>query len=410
LIKRKSYLNKIKPFMNKRIIKVLTGIRRCGKSTILEQLVEELKNEGVNEENIILINFELERYFNIRNVDQLSDYIDNLAKDNNERKYLFLDEIQDVENWERLINSYLAEDKFDIYITGSNAKLLSSELATYLSGRYVEIKIYPFSFSEFLKYKQFKYKKTNKINYQKNNKIKDLFYEYLIFGAMPSTLEFKNKEKIQLLRDIYNSIILKDVVKRNEIRDVDLLDRIIRFTMMNVGQLFSAKSIVKYLKKDRVNISTRTIYNYLSYIEDAGLINKVKREDLIGKKILNYIEKFYVVDLGFRQLLFGNNERDIGQSLENIVYNELLGRGYDITIGKFKDKEVDFVCKKHNKMIYIQVSYILADENTIKREFEPLMKIKDNYQKYVISMDEFNMSRDGIQHINIIDFLTGDLI
>jgi predicted AAA+ superfamily ATPase len=388
--------------MNKHIIKVLTGVRRCGKSTILEQLVEELKRNGVNEENIILINFELEKYFNIRNMEQLSDYINKLVKNNNERKYLFFDEIQEVENWERLINSYLADEKFDIYITGSNAKLLSGELATYLSGRYVEIKIYPFSFSEFLKYKHFKH--------SKNNNIKDLFYEYLRFGAMPSTLEFNDNEKIQLFRDMYNSIILKDVVKRNEIRDVDLLDRIIRFIMANIGQLFSANSIVKYLKKEKVNISTKTIYNYLSYIEDAGLINKVKREDLVGKKILNYIEKFYVVDLGFRQLLYGKNEKDVGQSLENIVYNELIRRGYSITIGKFKDKEVDFVCKKSNQTIYIQVSYIFTDENTIKREFGTLMKIKNNYPKYMISMDEFDMSREGIQHINMIDFLTGELI
>jgi len=388
--------------MNKHVIKVLTGVRRCGKSTILEQLADELKKNGVKEKNIILINFELEKYFNIKNSEQLSDYIKKLVKNNNERKYLLLDEIQEVENWERLINSYFTSDKFDIYITGSNAKLLSGELVTYLSGRYVEIKIYPFSFREFLKYKHFKH--------GKNNKIKDLFYEYLKFGAMPSTLEFNENEKIQLYRDIYNSIILKDVVKRHEIRDVDLLDRIIRFIMANIGQLFSANSIVKYLKKEKVNISTKTIYNYLSYIEDAGLINKVKREDLLGKKILNYIEKFYVIDLGFRQLLFGNNERDIGQSLENIVYNELIRRGYNITVGKFKDKEVDFVCKKSGKIIYIQVSYILADENTIKREFEPLIQIKNNYPKYVISMDEFDLSREGIEHINMIDFLTGELL
>ena len=263
--------------MDKRVIKVLTGVRRCGKSTILVQLVEELKRNGVNEKNIILINFELEKYFNVRNMDQLSDYINKLVKNGNERKYLFFDEIQEVEGWEKLINSYLADDKFDIYITGSNAKLLSGELVTYLSGRYVEIKIYPFSFLEFLKYNHFKH--------GKNNKIKDLFYEYLIFGAMPSTLEFNDNEKIQLFRDIYNSIILKDVVKRKEIRDVDLLDRIIRFIMVNIGQLFSANSIVKYLKKEKVNISTKTIYNYLSHIEDAGLINKVKREDLVGRTL-----------------------------------------------------------------------------------------------------------------------------
>ncbi|KZX10596.1 ATP-binding protein [Methanobrevibacter filiformis] len=229
------------------------------------------------------------------------------------------------------------------------------------------------------------------------------------YGAMPSTLGFNDNEKIKIFRDLYNSIILKDVVQRNEIRDIDLLDRIVRFTMANIGQLFSAKNIVNYLKKDKVSISTKTIYNYLSYLEDACLINKVRREDLIGKKLLNYIEKFYVVDLGFRQIIYGKNTEDIGQTLENIVYNELIRKGYDITIGKLYEKEVDFVCKKNNKTIYIQVTYILADDNTIKREFEPLGKINDNYPKYVFSMDDFDRSRQGIKHVNIVDFLTGEM-
>jgi predicted AAA+ superfamily ATPase len=387
--------------MNKKIIKVLTGVRRCGKSTILEQIVKELKKDGVKEENIILINFELEEYFNIKNIEQLSNQINKLTKDNNETKYLLLDEIQNIKNWEKLINSYLAKNKFDIYITGSNAKLLSGELATYLSGRYIEIKIYPFSFSEFLKYKYSKH--YNKL--PKKHDVKNLFQEYLEFGAMPSTLDFNDNEKIRVFHDLYNSIILKDVVQRNEIRDIDLLDRIVRYILANIGQLFSANSIVKYLKKDKVAISTKTVYNYLTYLEDACLINKVRREDLIGKKLLNYIEKFYVVDLGFRQVLYGNNKADIGQSLENIVYNELIRRDYHVTVGKFNDKEVDFVCKKFNQTIYIQVSYILSNENTIKREFDPLIKIKDNYPKYVLSMDEFDMSHNGIRHINIIDFL-----
>ncbi|MDR2622978.1 MAG: ATP-binding protein [Methanobrevibacter sp.] len=403
MIKRELYLNEIKPFINKHFIKVLTGVRRCGKSTILEQIIMQLKKDGVKDENIILINFELDEYFNIRSAEQLREFINKLVKNNNERKYLFLDEVQKVENWEELVNSYLAKDKFDIYVTGSNAKLLSGELATYLSGRYVEIKIYPFSFKEFLKYKELKE------NIKSNKNYRDLFSEYIRYGAMPSTLGFNDKEKIKIFRDLYNSIILKDVVQRNEIRDVDLLDRVVRFTMANVGQLFSAKSVVKYLKKDKVNISTKTIYNYLSYLVDACLINKVKREDLVGKKLLNYIEKFYVVDLGFRQLLYGHNEEDIGQTLENIVYNELIRIGYDVTIGKLYDKEVDFVCKKEDKTIYMQVTYILAEESTIKREFEPLTKIDDNYSKYVFSMDEFDRSRQGIKHINIVDFLTGEI-
>ncbi|KZX10390.1 ATP-binding protein [Methanobrevibacter filiformis] len=413
MIKRGLYINKIKPYMNKDIIKVLTGIRRCGKSTILKQLVEELKNEGVNEEDIVLINFELKEYIHIKNIDQLANLISNLLKKNKNIKYLLFDEIQDVEGWERLINAYFAEKRFDIYITGSNAKLLSGELATYLSGRYVEIKVYPFSFREFLDYR----KKNNKINYGKkeentylNPKIKKLFFDYLIYGSMPSTLNFSGDEKIQVYLDLYNSIILKDIVKRNEIRDIELLNRIFRFVIGNVGQLFSANSIIKYLKKDKIAIGTTTIYNYLTYMEDAGLIKKVKREDLIGKRILNYIEKFYLVDLGFRQSLYGKNKKDIGQSLENIVFNELVRRGYKITIGKFKEKEVDFVCKKGDKIVYIQVAYILTDENTIKREFEPLSKINDNYPKYVLTMDDFNMSQNGINHVNIINFLLNDEI
>ncbi|KZX13185.1 ATP-binding protein [Methanobrevibacter curvatus] len=397
MIKRELYLNKIKPYMSKDIIKVLTGIRRCGKSTILKQLVEELKENGVKEENIILINLELQKYFDIKNIRQLDKLIKSQTSKSNDRKYLFLDEIQDVNQWEKLVNSYLAEDEFDIYITGSNAKLLSGELATYLTGRYIEIKIYPFSFYEFLQYKKLKNRKIKNYN--------NLFHEFLRYGGMPSTLKYDTEEKTPILTDICQSILFKDVVKRNEIRDVDLLDRILKYLLANIGQLFSANSIVKYLKKDRITISTTTIYNYLRYLEDACLINKVRREDLIGKRILNYIEKFYVVDLGFREAIYGYNERDISQAIENIIYNELIQRGYNVTIGKFREKEIDFVCKKFDKKVYIQVSYILFDENTLKREFEPLIKIKDNNPKYVLSMDEFNRSYDGIKHLNIIDFL-----
>ncbi|MCC7553835.1 MAG: ATP-binding protein [Methanobacteriaceae archaeon] len=396
MIKREEYLDKISPYIDKNIIKVLTGIRRCGKSTILKQIVDELKNDGIKEENIILLNFELKEYFHIKNINQLDDLISELVKDKTGQIYLFFDEIQEVHNWEKLINSYLAIGKYDIYITGSNAKLLSGELATYLTGRFVEIKIYPFSFLEILKNK----------NYNK----KELFKEYLKYGGMPHTLRFKETEKIQYLTDLYNSIILKDVVKRNDIRDIDLLDRIIRFIMSNIGHLFSANSIVKYLKKDNVKVSVNTIYNYLSYLEEACFINKVNREDIIGKKILNYSEKFYLTDLGFREAIYGYNQRDIGQSLENIVYIELLRRGYDVTIGKLRNKEVDFISKKGDKKIYIQVSYILAEESTINREFEPLIKIEDNYPKYLISTDEFDMSNNGINHLNIIDFLIGDEI
>jgi hypothetical protein len=383
--------------MNKNIIKVISGIRRCGKSTILQQIIQDLKAEGIKDENIILINFELKRYFNIKTITELDDLINNLIKNKSEKNYLFFDEIQEVENWEKLINSYLAEENYDIYITGSNAKLLSGELSTYLTGRFVEIRIYPFSFLEFLDYKKIDYKRYDN---------EEIFNEYLKYGGMPLALEFPENEKIQYLTDLYNSIILKDIVKRNEIRDIDLLDRILRFIMANIGQLFSANSIVKYLKKDKVNLSVNTIYNYLSYMEEACLINKVKKEDLVGKKILSHSEKFYLVDLGFREAIYGNNEKDIGQSLENIVYIELLRRGYNVTVGKFRTKELDFVCKKGEEIIYIQVSYILAEKTTIEREFEPLLKIHDNYPKYVITMDRVDRSQEGIKHINMINFLT----
>lgn len=396
LIKRAIYLNKVRPYMNKNIIKVISGIRRCGKSTILQQIIQDLKEDGIKDENIILINFELRRYFHIKTITQLDELINDLVKNKSEKNYLLFDEIQEVENWEKLINSYLAEENYDIYITGSNAKLLSGELSTYLTGRFVEIRIYPFSFLEFLDYK--------KIDYERFDK-EELFKEYLKYGGMPSALEFQENEKIQYLTDLYNSIILKDIVKRNEIRDIDLLDRIIQYVMANIGQTFSANSIVKYLKKNKVSVSVNTIYNYLSYIEEACLINKVKRENIIGKKILNHSEKFYLVDQGFREAIYGNNEKDIGQTLENIVYIELLRRGYNVTIGKFRDKELDFVCKKGEKIIYIQVSYILSENNTVQREFEPLLKIQDNYPKYVITMDRFDRSQDGIKHINLMDFL-----
>lgn len=398
IIQRQDYIEKIKPFINKHIIKVLIGTRRSGKSTMLKQIIDLLLNDGIPQENIVWINFELSDYFEITDIEKLEEYISCQIENVVGKIYLFFDEIQVVPQWEKLINSYFAKENFDIYITGSNSKLLSGEFATYLSGRYVELNIYPFSFREYIEY--------NGIT----DDFMSHFYKYLEDGGMPSTYDYGGDGKKLIIMDLYNSIVLKDIIQRNNIKNVDLLDRIMRFVMYNISQSFSANKVYKRLKQNMVNLSVNTIYNYLKFFENACLIYQVKREDLQGKKILKYDEKYYLCDLGFRQAIIGNNQRDITRVIENIVYMELLRRGYEITIGKVGDLEVDFVCKKQNKPIYIQVSYLLTNEETIEREFRPLKNILDNYPKYVVTMDDVDMSHDGIEHLNLVDFLLGDEI
>lgn len=393
IIQRKDYIDKINPFVNKHIIKVLIGPRRSGKSTILKQIIDSLIKQGIPEENIVWMNFELSDYFEIDNIKKLEEFIANKTENIDSKIYLFFDEIQVVPQWEKLINSYFAKENYDIYITGSNSKLLSGEFATYLSGRYVELNIYPFSFREYLDY------------YKITSDFKTHFYRYLEDGGIPSTFDYQGDDRRLILIDLYNSIVLKDIIQRNNVKNVDLLDRIMRFVMYNISQTFSANKIHKRLKQDMVNLSVNTIYNYLKFFENACLIYQVKREDLQGKRILKYDEKYYLCDLGFRQAIIGNNQRDITHVIENIVYLELLRRGYEITIGKVDNLEVDFVCKKQNKLIYIQVSYLLASEETVEREFKPLKNIPDNYPKYVITLDDADMSHDGILHLNLIDFL-----
>ena len=393
IIQRKDYIDKINPFINNHIIKVLIGTRRSGKSTILKQIIDSLIKQGIPEDNIVWINFELSDYFEIDNIKKLEKFISHKTENIDGKIYLFFDEIQVVPQWEKLINSYFAKENYDIYITGSNSKLLSGEFATYLSGRYVELNIYPFSFREYLDY------------YEIISDFKSHFYRYLEDGGMPSTFDYSGDDKRLILIDLYNSIVLKDIIQRNNVKNVDLLERIMRFVMYNISQPFSANKIHKRLKQDMANLSVNTIYNYLKFFENACLIYQVKREDLQGKRILKYDEKYYLCDLGFRQAIIGNNQRDITRVIENIVYLELLRRGYEITIGKVDSLEVDFVCKKQNKLIYIQVSYLLASEETIEREFKPLKSIQDNYPKYVITMDDVDMSHEGIIHLNLIDFL-----
>lgn len=400
MTKRELYIEKIKPFIDKDIIKVLTGIRRSGKSVMLKLIMEELKQNGIDEKQFININFENLINRELTTSDKLHKYILKKASEIKKKCYIFLDEIQEVKDWEKCINSLRVNEEynFDIYITGSNAKLLSGELSTYLAGRYVEFVIYPFSFKEFLD--------TLK-SIQQSISIREAFQKYIKFGGMPFlyNLAFEEEPSLQYLNDIYSSIILKDITQRNKIRDTDLLERVINYLIMNVGNNFSATSISKFFKSENRKVSVETILNYIKAAEEAFLIYKVSRDDLIGKKILNVNEKYYIVDHGIREAILESNQRDINQIFENIIYLELLRKGYNVRVGKINNLEIDFVCIKGNEKNYIQVAYLLASSETIEREFSSLEKINDNYPKYVISMDEFDMSRNGIRHINIIDFL-----
>lgn len=400
MTKRELYIEKIKPFIDKDIIKVLTGIRRSGKSVMLKLIMEELKQNKIDEKQFININFENLINRELTTADKLHEYILKKASEIKKKCYIFLDEIQEVKDWEKCINSLRVNEEydFDIYITGSNAKLLSGELSTYLAGRYVEFVIYPFSFKEFLE--------TLK-SIQQDVSTREAFQKYVKFGGMPFlyNLAFEEEASLQYLKDIYSSIILKDITQRNKIRDTDLLERVISYLIINVGNNFSATSISKFFKSENRKVSVETILNYIKAAEESFLIYKVSRDDLIGKKILNVNEKYYIADHGMREAILGSNQRDINQIFENIIYLELLRKGYNVRVGKVDNLEVDFVCTKGNEKIYVQVAYLLASSETIEREFTSLEKIDDNYPKYVISMDEFNMSRNGIIHINIIDFL-----
>ena len=393
MIIRPDYINKIKPFIGLEPVKVLTGLRRSGKSVMLQLIQNEISSQGIPESNIISFNFE--NMSTPRTAEALHDEILKRVSNINGKIFLFFDEIQEVENWEKCINSLRVEFDCDIYITGSNAKLLSGELSTYLAGRYVDFVIYPFSFKEFLNMPS-----------NKNENIYAAFQKYIQLGGMPFLSNISdNQEACNLyLMDIYNSVILKDVVRRNNIRDVDQLERVINYVLSNVGHSFSATSLSKYFKSENRVVSHDTILNYIRACSDAFLFYKINREDLQGKKILTINEKYYVVDHGLRNSVCGNNN-DIDQVLENIICLELLRRGYQVRVGRNGDKEIDFIALKNGDKIYIQVSYLLADNKVIEREFGAYKNIPDNYPKYVISLDNFNFSRNGIKHMNICEFL-----
>lgn len=398
MIKREIYMQRIRPFMNTDLIKVFTGIRRAGKSVMLELVKNELKESGISEENFLCINFEQFSNSQFLDVESLYKKITDFQKNTKGKIYLFFDEIQEVPGWEKCINSCRIDFDCDIYITGSNAKLLSGELATYLAGRYVEFVIYPFSFAEFFE-----------MNLLKNPNVdkSTCFMQFLKTGGMPFLSNFPDDDsaKSQYLIDIYNSVVLKDVVKRNNIRDVDTLERIVAYAFSNIGHIFSATSLSKYFKSENRKISHDTILNYLKFCSDAFLFYKINRYDLEGKKIVTVNEKYYCADHGLREALFGKNIQNIDQVLENIVCLELLRRNYKVYVGKKGDLEIDFIAEKQGKKIYVQVAYLLANEETIRREFSVYNAVKDSYPKYVVSMDELDFSQNGIIHKNIKDFL-----
>ena len=390
MIKREHYIKLLNSYRDKPFIKVLTGLRRVGKSTLLNLFIEELLSQGVRKEAILAINFELPNSFDLTDYKTLSDYVTQWAKGKEGPLYLFLDEIGRVREWERAVNGFHALNRFDVYVTGSNADLLSSELSTYLAGRYIQILVHPFSYLEFL------------MVYPKAT-----FQDYLVFGGIPSIYSFNLNYDLSMnaLRDSFRSAVLQDVITRYQIRNTVVLEKLIQYVFANVGKTFSALSITKYFKSQRITVSVDTILNYLAMIQEAFLIYKVGRNDLLGKTILKTEEKYYIADHGIREAIAGNNVKAIEMILENIVYVELLRRGYRVYVGKVNEYEIDFVAYKGSEIEYYQVSYLLDSEETRNREFGVYQFIRDNYPKIVLSMDPVNFSQNGIIHQNIEHFL-----
>ena len=400
MIARERYMRLIRDFMDKPVIKIITGMRRCGKSALLELTRRELLSRGVEEKNIFFVNFESLRYEALRDYRALYAEIIRAAEQANGRLYVLLDEVQEADGWEQAVNSLRVDIDCDIYVTGSNAKLLSGELATLLAGRYVEIRVYPLNFEEYLAF-------AAENESEAKLPIQEQFANFLRFGGLPGIHQMKWDEErvMQYLRDIYNSVLLKDVIARNRIRDTALLESIVLYLMDNIGNTFSAKTISDFLKSQGRRLSAETVYNYLKALESAFLIHKAARYDIKGKRILETQEKYYLSDLGLRHAVIGYRDNDIAGILKNTVYLELRRRGYTVNIGKQDAAEVDFVASRADERIYIQVCYILTPENT-EREFAPLEAISDNYEKLVLSTDTLlRINRGGIRQKNIIEFL-----
>lgn len=395
MVKREIYLNRIRPFYESEMVKVITGIRRCGKSTIMRQIIEEIMENGVAEERIIYVNFEDYKYRKICNADDLYGYVEEKISDDS-KFYLFFDEIQNVEEFELVINSFRATHNVSIFITGSNSKLLSGELATHLSGRTITFRIMPFNFLEFCQYKE---------SIGEGGKYEDFFEEFITWGGFPLvSKESEENSKVVILSNIFDSVVLKDIIMRNKVSSPVMLDKVLEYVMANSSTTISGNIISAEMCKAGYNVSAPLVYDYIRYITDACVCDKVSRYDIRGKKVLAYEEKMYVCDLGFFKLKKNRVKDEYNYIMETLCYNELISRGYDVYIGKTYKGEVDFIATRGNEKIYVQAAYLLANEEIVEREFGAFKTIEDNYPKYVISMDKMTLSRDGIIHMNVIDF------
>ena len=399
MIIRQAYLDQIIPLIDKKIIKVLTGVRRSGKTVLLSQIQEHLLNKGIPAENVINISLESKKNKKYKDGDVLYDYLISVCEAIRGRAYIFLDEIQVVSAWEEVVSSLLVDVDCDIYITGSNSKLLSGELATLIAGRYIQIHVYPFTLSEAKAVQKQNGKYTSNEN---------LFTDYLRYGGLPMRFSLEDISLEPYLSDTYDAIVVKDVIQRNNIKDTGLLNMILAFLMDNIANPFSARSIVAALKAEGINTTVETVISYIEYIKKAMVIYSVQRYDIKGKKLLTINEKYYTVDLGLRNCVKTSGEIDYNKLYENIVYLELLYRGYDVKVGKTDEYEIDFVAYKGADILYVQVCYLLAAPETVEREFGNLERIRDNYPKYVISGDLPDFSRNGIKHYNIIKFLLNE--
>lgn len=401
MIVRPLYTEKIISYVDTPFVKILTGVRRCGKSTIMKLLMEELKNRGIEENHILYYNFDSLEHEDIKTSKALfAELKAHFVKD--KKTYLFLDEIQEVESWEKVVNSLMTDYHVDIYVTGSNSRMMSSEISTYLTGRYVLFRIYPLSFFEYLTFRK---------TYAELTDTHNELVTYLRLGGFPA-LHLQNysfDDAYTIVRDIYNSTIFTDIVKRNEIRKVDQLERIVRFVFDNTGRTFSASFISKYLKSENRTIDNETVYSYLAKLESAYIIHRCSRYDIQGKEILKTQEKFYLADPAFRYSVLGYSPDSVAAMLENIVYLELRRRGYDVFVGKLDNMEIDFIATKQEKKLYIQVTQLIGSPATEQREYGRLLDIRDNYPKYVLRTDSFaDGNYEGIKTMHIADFLLSD--